>query len=155
MPQLSVHSPVGDLTISEEDGKIVSLDWGWSPFQEETELLLKTKNLLDQYFDGDNPTFDIPLDPPGTGFQKKVWNIMLEIPYGKFLTYGDISKRLGSHARAVGMACGQNPIPILIPCHRVLGKDGKLTGFSGGEGVHTKQFLLDLEETDDNLKLPF
>lgn len=155
MSQLSVHSPVGDLTISEEDGKIVSLDWGWSPFQEENELLLKTKKLLDQYFDGDNPVFDLPLDPPGTNFQKKVWNIMLEIPYGKFLTYGDISKRLSSHARAVGMACGQNPIPIIIPCHRVLGKDGKLTGFSGGEGVHTKQFLLDLEETDDNLKLPF
>ncbi len=155
MTQLSVHSPVGDLTISEEDGKIVSLDWGWSPMSEENELLLKTKKLLDQYFDGENPAFDLPLDPHGTDFQKKVWNIMLEIPYGKFLTYGDISDRLNSHARAVGLACGQNPIPIIIPCHRVLGKDGKLTGFSGGEGVETKQFLLDLEETDDNLRLPF
>lgn len=155
MSQLSVHSPVGDLTISEEAGKIVSLDWGWSPFQEKNELLLKTKKLLDQYFDGHNPKFDLPLKPYGTDFQKKVWDIMLEIPYGKFLTYGQISDRLGSHARAVGMACGQNPIPIIIPCHRVLGKDGKLTGFSGGEGVETKRFLLDLEETDDNLKLPF
>lgn len=155
MTQLSVHSPIGDLTISEEDGKIVSLDWGWSPYQKENDLLLKTKVLLDQYFDGEKPTFDLPLDPHGTDFQKNVWNIMLEIPYGKFLTYGEISDRLGSHARAVGMACGQNPIPIIIPCHRVLGKDGKLTGFSGGEGIETKQFLLDLEETDDNLKLPF
>lgn len=155
MSQLSVHSPVGDLTISEEDGKLVSLDWGWSPFQEENELLLKTKFLLDQYFDGEDPKFDLALNPHGTEFQKNVWDIMLEIPYGKFLTYGDISNRLNSHARAVGMACGQNPIPIIIPCHRVLGKNGKLTGFSGGEGIETKQFLLDLEETDDNLKLPF
>ena len=155
MAQLSVHSPVGDLTISEEDGKIVSLDWGWSPEQGENELLARAKILLDQYFDGDDPKFDLPLNPHGTDFQKKVWKIMLEIPYGKFLTYGEISDRLGSHARAVGLACGLNPIPIIIPCHRVLGKDGKLTGFSGGEGIETKQFLLDLEQTDDNLRLPF
>ncbi len=155
MSQLSVHSPVGDLTISEEEGKIVSLDWGWSPFQEENELLLHAKKLLDQYFDGDNPQFDLPLNPHGTKFQKDVWNIMLEIPYGNILTYGEISDRLNSHARAVGLACGLNPIPIIIPCHRVMGKDGKLTGFSGGEGVKTKQFLLDLEEAGGNLRFPF
>ena len=155
MSQLSVHSPIGDITISEEDGKIVSLDWGWLPLSAENEISRRAKNLLDQYFDGENPTFDLPLNPHGTKFQKNVWNIMLDIPYGKFLTYGEISNRLNSHARAVGMACGQNPIPIIIPCHRVLGKDGKLTGFSGGEGIETKRYLLDLEETDDNLKLPF
>lgn len=155
MAQLSVHSPIGDLTISEEDGKIVSLDWGWSPFQEENDLLLQTKEFLDQYFDGENLIFDLPLNPYGTDFQINVWTIMREIPYGESLTYGEISKRLNSHPRAVGMACGQNPIPILIPCHRVLGQNGKLTGFSGGEGIETKQFLLDLEGTDDNLKLPF
>jgi len=155
MTQLSVHSPVGDLTISEEGGKIVSLDWGWSPIQKENELLIKTKILLDQYFDGENPTFDIPLDPQGTEFQQNVWSAMLKIPYGEILTYGEISADLSSHARAVGMACGQNPIPIIIPCHRVIGKNGKLTGFSGGEGISTKQYLLDLEEVDKNLKLPF
>lgn len=159
MSQLSVHSPIGDLTISEEEGEIVSLDWGWSPFQEENEILLKTKFLLDQYFDDENPTFDLPLNPHGTEFQKNVWKIMCEIPYGKILTYSDISDRLNSHARAVGMACGANPIPIIIPCHRVIGKNGKLTGFSGGEGIETKRYLLDLEDTfdnlDDNLKLPF
>lgn len=155
MPQLSVHSPIGDLTISEEDGKIVSLDWGWSPFQKENDLLLKTKKVLDQYFDGDNPAFELPLNPHGTKFQKNVWNIMLEIPYGKILTYGEISDRLNSHARAVGMACGENPIPIIIPCHRVMGKNGKLTGFSGGEGIETKRQLLELEEACDNLSLPF
>lgn len=159
MSQLSVHSPIGDLTISEEEGEIVSLDWGWSPFQEENEILLKTKFLLDQYFDDENPTFDLPLNPHGTEFQKNVWKIMCEIPYGKILTYGDISDRLNSHTRAVGMACGANPIPIIIPCHRVIGKNGKLTGFSGGEGIETKRYLLELEDTfdnlDDNLKLPF
>jgi methylated-DNA-[protein]-cysteine S-methyltransferase len=84
---------------------------------------------------------------------------MCEIAYGKILTYGDISDRLNSHARAVGMACGANPIPIIIPCHRVIGKNGKLTGFSGGEGIETKRYLLELEDTfdnlDDNLKFPF
>ena len=159
MSQLSVHSPIGDLTISEEDGKIVSLDWGWSPLQEENELLLKAKFLLDQYFDDEKPTFDLPLEPHGTIFQKEVWKIMCEIPYGEILTYGEISNRLTSHARAVGIACGANPIPIIIPCHRVIGKNGKLTGFSGGEGIETKRYLLELEDTfdnlDDNLKLPF
>lgn len=159
MSQLSVHSPVGDLTISEEEGKIVSLDWGWSPIQEENDLLLEVKFLLDQYFDDEKPNFDLPLNPHGTEFQKKVWNIMSKIPYGDILTYGEISDRLKSHARAVGMACGANPIPIIIPCHRVIGKNGKLTGFSGGEGVETKRYLLELEDTfdnlDDNLKLPF
>ncbi|MBL4601975.1 MAG: methylated-DNA--[protein]-cysteine S-methyltransferase, partial [Emcibacteraceae bacterium] len=96
-----------------------------------------------------------PLNPHGSDFQKNVWNVMLEIPYGKFLTYGEISDQLNSHARAVGMACGQNPIPIIIPCHRVLGKNKKLTGFSGGDGIETKQYLLDLEEMDDNLKFSF
>lgn len=159
MSQLSVHSPVGDLTISEEDGKIVSLDWGWSPFQQENEILLKTKFLLDQYFDGDNPDFDLPLDPHGTDFQKSVWKIMSGIAYGEILTYGEISDQLNSHARAVGMACGANPIPIIIPCHRVIGKNGKLTGFSGGDGVETKRYLLELEDTfenlESNLNLPF
>lgn len=159
MSQLSVHSPVGDLTISEEDGKIVSVDWGWSSMQKENELLLKAKFLLDQYFDDKNPIFDLPLNPQGTEFQKNVWKIMSEIPYGEILTYGDISDQLNSHARAVGMACGANPIPIIIPCHRVIGKNGKLVGFSGGEGVDTKRYLLELEDTfdnlDDNLRLPF
>lgn len=155
MSQLSVHSPIGDLTISEEDGKIVSLDWGWSPFQQKNEILLKSKFLLDQYFDDEKPVFDLPLNPHGTEFQKKVWNIMRNIPYGEILTYGEISDQLNSHARAIGMACGQNPIPIIIPCHRVIGKNGKLTGFSGGEGIKTKELLLKLEDVDKNLNFDF
>ena len=159
MPQLSVHSPIGDLTISEEDGKIISLDWGWSPLQEKNEILLKTKVLLDQYFDDEKPTFDLPLEPHGTEFQEKVWKIMYEIPYGEILLYGKISDKLNSHARAVGIACKANPIPVIIPCHRVIGKNGKLTGFSGGEEIETKKQLLKLKDTfdnlDDNLKVLF
>ena len=154
MTQLSVHSPVGDLTISEEEGKIVSLDWGWSPIQVKNDLLLKTKLLLDHYFDNENPIFDIPLNPNGTEFQKKVWEIMITIPYGETLTYGQIAKRLNSHARAVGSACGLNPIPIIIPCHRVIGPNGKLVGFSGGEGVETKIHLLELEGAGFDRFLP-
>lgn len=145
MAQLSLHSPVGDLTLSEEDQKIVSVDWGWSPFSEETDFLLDCKHQLEAYFDGLNPTFTPALEAHGTSFQKKVWQAMLKIPYGQTLTYGEIADAIGSHARAVGTACGLNPIPIIIPCHRVVGKNGKLTGFSGGEGVETKLFLLDLE----------
>ena len=146
MTQLSFHSPIGDLTLSETDGKIVSLDWGWSPFSEETPFLARAKRQLDDYFDGLNPDFCLDLDADGTDFQKRVWQAMMSIPYGKTMTYGEIADNIGSHARAVGTACGMNPIPVIIPCHRVMGKDGKLTGYSGGEGIETKKFLLELEK---------
>lgn len=146
MTQLSFHSPVGDLTLSEEDGEIVSLDWGWSPLSEENPFLRRAKALLDEYFDGKNPSINLPLKPHGTAFQKKVWQQMRAIPYGKTKTYSEIAKNIDSHARAVGMACGLNPIPLLIPCHRIIGKNDQMTGFSGGEGVETKKFLLDLEQ---------
>lgn len=145
MPQLSMHSPVGDLTVSEEDGKIVSLDWGWGMTQTETPLLKKAKKELEAYFDGALKKFDLPLDPHGTEFQHHVWTEMRRIPYGKTKTYGDLAFLTESHSRAVGQACRRNPIPILIPCHRVLGQNEALTGYSGGEGVDTKYALLRLE----------
>lgn len=145
MPQLSLHSPVGDLTLSEEEGFIVALDWGWSPYQEKTPLLEKAAGQLNDYFDGNLTRFDLPLSPAGTEFEQKVWQALEEIPYGKTRSYGDISRQLASHARAIGRACGLNPIPIIIPCHRVLGADGKLHGYSGDGGIDTKQQLLDLE----------
>lgn len=147
MAQLSFHSPIGDLTVSEEDGMIVSLDWGWSPFSEKTPFLEKAKRQIDDYFDGLNPKFTLPLNAQGTDFQKRVWQAMNQISYGKTMTYGEIADVVGSHPRAVGTACGLNPIPIIIPCHRVMGKNGKLTGYSGGEGIETKKFLLELENT--------
>lgn len=145
MAQLSFHSPVGDLTLSEAEGKIVSLDWGWSPFSEKTDFLLKAKQQLDDYFDGLNPEFTQPLELAGTEFQKRVWQAMTSISYSKTMTYGEIADIVGSHPRAVGTACGLNPIPIIIPCHRVMGKNGKLTGYSGGDGTETKKFLIELE----------
>jgi len=146
MAQLSFHSPIDDLTLSEENGRIVSLDWGWSPLSRETPFLRAAKELIDDYFDGLNPDFTLPLEPIGTNFQKKIWRAMCEIPYGETMAYGEIADKVGSHPRAVGAACGRNPIPLLIPCHRVVGKKGKLIGYSGGNGIDTKRYLLDLEQ---------
>lgn len=145
MPQLSFNSPVGALTVTEEDGAILSLDWGWAMHSEETPLLVRARDQLEAYFDRTLTAFDLPLAPPGTAFQKAVWDIMLAIPFGHTRTYGSVAEQLGSSPRAVGMACGRNPIPILIPCHRILGSKGALGGYSGLEGVDTKKLLLRLE----------
>lgn len=145
MSQLSFHSPHGDLTVSEDDGHIVALDWGWSSWQQETPLLIEAKRQLDAYFDGDRRDFDLPLAPTGTAFQKAVWAALRQIPYGAVRTYGDLAATLKTHARAVGLACGRNPLPILIPCHRILAASGALGGYSGGEGPETKAALLRLE----------
>ncbi len=149
MPQLSMHSPVGDLTISEEDGVIVSLDWGWSSMQGDSPLLRRARDQLDGYFDGyfDGKlnAFDLPLAPPGTAFQRRVWNAMRKIPAGETRSYGDLAKTLKSAPRAIGQACGRNPIPIIIPCHRVLGSHGSPGGYSGAGGLDTKRDLLRLE----------
>lgn len=145
MPQLSFHSPVGEITVSEEDGAIVSLDWGWASQNKSTPLLRKAKQQLDAYFDGKATTFDLPLNPTGTAFQQRVWRALSKIPYGRTKTYGDVAKTLGSASRAVGGACGANHIPIIIPCHRVLAANGKLGGYSGDGGLDTKTALLKLE----------
>ncbi|MSO96979.1 MAG: methylated-DNA--[protein]-cysteine S-methyltransferase [Rhodospirillaceae bacterium] len=145
MAQLSFHSPVGDITVCEEAGVVVSVDWGWARDNQSTPLLRKAKQQVDRYFDGVLEEFDLPLGPPGSEFQKKVWRAMVKIPYGRTKTYGDLAKALKSAARAVGGACGANPIPIIIPCHRVLGSGGALGGYSGDGGVDTKVALLKLE----------
>lgn len=146
MPQLSLHTPLMDLTITEFDEQIVSLDWGWSPFQEPTAFLREAKRQLDAYFDGDLlQNFDLPLDLDGSEHQKRVWNAMLEIPFGETMTYGEIAKKISSAAQPVGTACGTNPIPIIVPCHRVLASGNKMGGFSGEGGIVTKKALLILE----------
>ena len=139
-----MHAPIGDLTISVEDNMIVSLDWGWAQEQNTNTLLQDAKSQLDDYFDGLRKNFDLPLEPPGTKFQQRVWSMMEQIPYGKTITYGEIAKALGSSARAVGMACGANPIPVIIPCHRVVAAND-MGGYSGDGGVKTKRALLHLE----------
>ena len=145
MPQLSMHSPLGDLTLSEEDGKIVAVDWGWGRDQDATPVLKKAKAQLEDYFDGKLKKFDLPFAPSGTEFHKQVWRAMLRIPYGKTLTYGEIAAKLDASAQSVGTACGRNPLPVLIPCHRVVAAGGKLGGYSGAGGLDTKTALLRLE----------
>ncbi|MBI5164309.1 MAG: methylated-DNA--[protein]-cysteine S-methyltransferase [Magnetospirillum sp.] len=145
MPQLSFNSPIGPLAIAEEDGRIVSIDWGWPPDSEETPLLLRARDQLEAYFTGTLRAFDLPLDPPGTAFQRRVWAALQRIPFGAVKTYGALAAELGTAPRALGGACGRNPIPIVIPCHRVLGTNGSLGGYSGLDGVDTKRFLLELE----------
>lgn len=145
MPQLSLHSPIGDLTVSEEDGRIVSLDWGWGRDQTETPLLLRARAELHDYLDGKVVDFhDLPLGAVGTPFQHKVWDALCAIPWGASRTYGEIARAVGSAPRAVGHAIGRNPIPIIIPCHRAVATGG-LGGYSGGGGTTTKKWLLALE----------
>lgn len=145
MPQLAYNSPIGPLAIFEEDGRIVSVDWGWPPESDETPLLLKVRDQLDAYFEGRLQAFDLPLDPPGTPFQRKVWEALSRIPFGQTRSYGELARELGTAPRALGGACGRNPIPVIIPCHRVLAADRGLGGYSGLDGTDTKEFLLKLE----------
>jgi methylated-DNA-[protein]-cysteine S-methyltransferase len=155
MPQLSLHSPVGDLTVSEETlpdhlgavptPHIVAVDWGWGRDQTETPLLLRAREALDAYFDGAPLPEELPLAPAGTPFRQKVWQALRRIPPGQTRTYAELAREVGGSARAIGGAMATNPIPILIPCHRVVAAGGRLGGYSGGEGPATKRVLLDLE----------
>lgn len=145
MPQRSCLTPLGPLSVSEEDGAIVALDWGQGRDQDDTPLLRRACRQIQEYFDGARRAFDLPLNPAGTAFQRRVWQALREIPAGETRSYGALAARLGTSARAIGGANAANPIPILIPCHRVVGTAGALGGYSGGDGVPTKRFLLALE----------
>ena len=147
--ELTVTSPLGPLLLTEEDGALISLGWGEGG-TDETPLLIEARRQLDLYFSGKLRSFDLPLAAHGTPFQRRVWEALLAIPYGEVQRYNDIARTAGGVARAVGGACGSNPIAIVIPCHRVIGSAG-LTGFSGGKGVETKQALLDLERGQTRL----
>ncbi len=109
-------------------------------------ILEATRVQLDEYFTGSRKEFDLPLAPAGTEFQKEVWHTLATIPYGQTISYAQLAQRVGKPTamRAVGAANGRNPLPIVLPCHRVIGADGSLTGFGGG--LATKQFLLQLED---------
>ncbi len=142
-------SPIGRLVIHGTPNAVTVVDWSdtapegdaphWSPAAEAVRQ-------LKAYFLGQLTEFDVPLAPQGTPFQGRVWGALCAIPFGETASYGDIARMIGSTPRPVGMACGANPIPILIPCHRVIAANGKLTGYSGGEGIKTKQALLGLED---------
>jgi len=140
-----MHSPVGDLTLFEDRDAIVAIDWGWVPDQDETPLLQTARQWLEDYFDGETTLPDLPLRPAGSTHERAVWAAMRRIPYGTTKTYGTLAAEAGSNARATGAACGSNPIPIIIPCHRVVAANNKLGGYSGQGGVETKVALLRLE----------
>jgi methylated-DNA-[protein]-cysteine S-methyltransferase len=144
LPQLSLHSPVGDLTLSQEEDGLVALDWGWGRDQSETELLCRGRQQLHEYFDGSRVFFDLNLTPHGTAYQRRVWDVLCAMPPGQTRTYAEVAVMAGGSARAVGGAMARNPLPIFIPCHRVVASNGP-GGYSGGEGLPTKSFLLALE----------
>ncbi len=150
MPHLSLHTPVGDITVFEDAGAIVSLDWGWVPDQSPTPLLERARDQLHAYFDGALRAFDLPLAPAGTPYQQAVWRALCAIPYGQTRNYQQIAAVAGGSARSVGQANGRNPVPIVIPCHRVVATN-HLGGYSGGEGLDTKRWLLALESPDQTL----
>jgi methylated-DNA-[protein]-cysteine S-methyltransferase len=148
--RLTVGSPVGALTLTQREDAIVRIAWtgGNVPLDSgpaPTLLLARAATQLGEYFAGTRRDFDLPLAPAGSAFQARVWAEMSKIPWGRTLSYGEIAAKLGSAPRAVGGACGANPIPIVIPCHRVLAGKGKLGGYSGGAGPATKRILLELE----------
>ena len=156
-------SPLGGILLAADEIGLTGL-WfdgqkyfarGLSSEQEERELpvLLEAKRWLDIYFTGKEPEFLPPLAPDGSEFRKEVWKLLLTIPYGKTMTYGEIGRKIAEmtgkkhmSAQAVGGAVGHNPISILIPCHRVVGTNGSLTGYAGG--IEKKIGLLKLEQTD-------
>jgi len=139
---LSLASPVGTLSVFEKRGQIIAVKWGDQIEGEASDILIEARNQLNAYFNGKLKSFDLPLNISGSDFQKSVCQLMLEIPYAETWTYGDIAKKLNSSAQPVGGACGRNSIPIIIPCHRVMGAKDKMTGFSGSGGVKTKEMLL-------------
>jgi methylated-DNA-[protein]-cysteine S-methyltransferase len=152
-----MDSPIGELRIVEQGGKITAIEF--TPFRDSVDgrprgersddnpVLGQAVEQLTAYFARELKEFDLPLAPHGTEFQQKVWDQLLEVGYGETASYGQIAHRLGhtnAASRAVGLANGRNPIPIVIPCHRIIGANGTLTGYAGG--IERKQTLLELEQ---------
>jgi len=143
--QITVASPVGDLVVSELNGRIVAVDWGRALRETETPLLAAAAQQLNAYFYCGLKRFELPLAPAGSRFQQAVWREMRRIPCGRTRSYADLARAVDSAPRAVGGACARNPIPILIPCHRVVAADGRIGGYSAPGGLDVKRFLLELE----------
>lgn len=151
------NTKIGRIGIEENGKAITKLDFINKDIQEEiieineTELLKKAIKQLNEYLDGKRKSFDLPLEPRGTEFQKKVWNALKEIPFGETRSYGEVAKIIGNEkaARAIGMANNKNQIAIIVPCHRVIGANGKLVGYAGG--LDLKEKLLKLESNNDKV----
>lgn len=141
MKTCSLPTQFGTLTLIEDGGAITALAWGVAARQDASQLLARAARQLAEYDAGRRQDFDLPLRVKATDFQRAVCDAMSAIPFGYTRTYGEIARDLGVPAQSIGQACGANPIPIIIPCHRVMGAKG-LTGFSGAGGVETKVALL-------------
>lgn len=149
--QRTIPSPVGDLVLTASETGLTGVHFPTSRTQPRSlrrgtnDLLSRVAAQLEEYFAGTRTTFDLPLEPSGTDFQLSVWELLRKIPYGVTTSYGELARRLGDPkaTRAVGAANGANPIPIIVPCHRVVGSKGELTGFGGG--LDRKRWLLEHE----------
>jgi methylated-DNA-[protein]-cysteine S-methyltransferase len=145
-----LESPIGTIEVTvNEGGAVVAVSFVDEPSSDMTEIdgsCSRALRQLEEYFRGERRRFELPLDPDGTEFEHKVWNQVRRIPFGATDSYGEIARRLGADAgsaRAVGVANARNPVAIIIPCHRVIGSDGDLTGYAGG--LDRKKWLLDME----------
>jgi methylated-DNA-[protein]-cysteine S-methyltransferase len=148
MSRKVVDSPIGPLGLVASDAGLRAVVFDGRRIRQEgsSHVLDETARQLDAYFAGDRMTFDLPLELHGTEFHRRCWLALASIPYGQTVSYGEQARRLGlgnDAARAVGAANGQNPLPIVLPCHRVIGADGSLVGFGGG--LHVKRYLLEHE----------
>jgi methylated-DNA-[protein]-cysteine S-methyltransferase len=143
----TLDTPIGPLGLVASDTGLRSVRFHADARDDDAGAILdEVQTQLEQYFAGERIEFDLPLDLRGTGFQRQCWLALATIPYGQTVSYGEQARRLGfgpAQARAVGAANGQNPLPLVLPCHRVIGADGSLTGFGGG--LHVKRYLLELE----------
>ena len=148
MAQTVVDTPIGPLGLAASDSALQSVTFNGGRLRPEgrSPVLDEAARQLKAYFEGELVAFDLPLELHGTEFQRQCWRALSTIPYGQTVSYGEQARRLGlgsDKARAVGAANGQNPLPLVLPCHRVIGADGSLTGFGGG--LHVKRFLLEHE----------
>ena len=148
MDRIVFDTPVGPMALEGTEEGLTALylpNCPMEPAGKENPLLTRGRKELLEYFEGKRQTFDLPLNPQGTPFQRKVWSALSDIPYGQAITYGELARRVGcpKGSRAVGQANHRNPLPILLPCHRVVGTGGTLTGYGGG--LELKEWLLRLE----------
>ena len=143
---VTLDTEIGPLTVTELNGAIAALDWGArATLPMKTPLLTEAARQIKLYLAGRLRSFDLPLAPAGSPFQQRVFAAMRAIPYGTVMSYGDLARAVDSAPRAIGGACGANPLPILVPCHRVVASGRRLGGYGGYGGLATKRFLLDLE----------
>jgi methylated-DNA-[protein]-cysteine S-methyltransferase len=150
---LRLRTPLGPLTIEEEHEAIAAIGFHDGPGGGETTLLRLAARQIEEYFARRRHSFDLPLAPAATPFQSRLRAAMCAIPFGETRSYAELARVVGSAPRAVGQGCGRNPLPLLVPCHRVIAASGRLGGFSAGDGVATKQRLLQHESAAGMLDL--